>query len=334
MRERLGFRSVSRRFISALAVVALAGAAMTATAGPATATNLVVVSDPVLTLTFTDLNVVRSWDAQLQAYRWNVTGRIQNRTSQRRAFVLVKIEGLNSQGSLIRSTENSTVSSLPPFGTLPWSQIMYGDTITTFRMSAQSEIDTSIDRTTPAVSLELGTPWYSNGRSRVQGILVNTSPYPADGTFYVAGMEGVSGQQVWTTSVFRQLPALSRTPYEFVSNDLLPKVTSVTGWVRSWQDIPIPPSTAKPVAGPRKSQHRVAVKSSVKVKKVFMVAGRTNARLSVAVRTRTPNKCRVVRSHGNWKVKGRRKGICRLKLTAPGNNSWKTLRQRARVRVK
>lgn len=324
--ERLTLRAVCRLLLSLLAAVALAAAALSATATPASAANVVVVNDP--TFTFSYLNALHWHDPDLQAYRWNLTGRISNATATRRDVIRIKVQGLNSGGSVVSSTESFHVSKLGAHETLPWMVLMSGETITTFRISTQSIVDTSTDRSTSVVSMELGALAFTGGQWRVPATLVNSSAYSAHGYFYVAAL-GTSGQQYSINRPSMTLPAHSRTPYTFSFWENLPTVASVRGWVQATQTLPAP--SPRPLPG---SQPHVSVKSSVKVRKAFTIAGYTKAGLRVRVRTTTAPKCKVTRSGKKWRVKGKKKGVCKLALTAPGNASWWRLSQAARVRVK
>lgn len=326
MSEHSTVRAVRRLFLSLLTAVALAAAALTATATPASAASVVVVNDPAFTLS--NLNAIHWYDPQLQAYRWIVTGRISNATAARRSYIHIKVEGLNSGGSVVSTSDSSFVGSLGAYETLPWMQLLSGETITKFRISTHSSIDTSTDRSTSVVTMELGTLAFTGGQWRVPATFVNSSAYSAHAYFYVAAL-GTSGQQYLVSRPSMTLPAHSRTPYTFSFWENLPTVATVRGWVQATQTVPAP--APKPL--PR-SQPHVAVKTSVKVRKSFTIAGHTKAGLRVTVRTKTARTCKVTRSGQKWRVKGKKRGACKLTVTAPGNASWLRLSQKAKVRVK
>jgi subtilisin-like proprotein convertase family protein len=92
----------------------------------------------------------------------------------------------------------------------------------------------------------------------------------------------------------------------------------------------VPPPT--PVV--KANQQSLAVQKAVKIHRSFAIRGRTNAGITVLVRGSPARVCKVSRAANHWKVSGKHRGVCTLRITNSGNANWNPLAQVVTVRVR
>lgn len=162
----------------------------------------------------------------------------------------------------------------------------------------------------------------STGGSAITGYTVTATPGGATCTTTGALSCQVAGLWNGTSYQFTVVAsnAVGTSSPSFPSTGVTPTAPSPV--------VPLPPSPL-PV-GPTRAQPLLAAPKSMKRKKSKVLPARTGAGLATVWVSTTPRICKV---KGNRVVAGRKKGTCKLTVTAAGDGTWLALRQTFKTRV-